>query len=344
MLRIGILGCGFLATFYMQGLAEVPGQQVTVVYGRNKQKAADFAARWQIPNFVDDMESAVARPDVDMVVIALPNNIHLDATLLAAKHRKHVVCSKPLGRNVEEARQMLEAVQKAGILHGYGETQVFNPSVMSAKSLIDEGSIGRILVLRAREAHAGPHAPHFWDIEQSGGGSLLDMGCHTIEVARYLLGKNVKPVEVVAWGDTLVHTDKTAGDDNAIALVRFENGAMSQNEVSWTARGSFDLRNEVYGSEGTIYTDSTRSTPITAFVRQTNSYLLEKAESNTGWISPLPDEARAYGYHEEVRHFVRAIEKGEMPRETYEDGLIINIIVEAAYRSIREHRWVSLEF
>lgn len=342
MIRIGILGCGFLATFYMQGLAEVPDQQVTVIYGRNKSKVTEFATRWHIPHALDDMEAAVAHPDVDMVVIALPNNLHLDATLLAAKHKKHVVCSKPLGRNVAEARQMLEAVQKAGILHGYGETQVFNPSVVYAKNLVDEGSIGRLLVIRAREAHAGPHAAHFWDIEQSGGGSLLDMGCHTVEVARYLLGKDVKPVEVLAWGDTMVHQDKTKGDDTAIALLRFENGVMSQSEVAWTARGSFDLRNEIYGSEGSIYTDSTRSTPITAFVKTTGSYLLEKAESNTGWISPLPDEARAYGYHEEVRHFVRAIERGEMPRETYEDGLIVNIIIEAAYQSMREHRWIAL--
>jgi predicted dehydrogenase len=342
MLRIGMLGCGFLATFYMQGLEEVPGAQVTVVYGRNKQKATDFANRWEIPQATDDMEAAISSPEVDMVVIALPNNIHLPATLLIAKHKKHVVCSKPLGRNADEARQMLDAVQKAGILHGYGETQVFNPSVIAAKNLIDEGSIGRILVVRAREAHSGPHAPHFWDIEQSGGGSLLDMGCHTIEVARYLLGKEIKPVEVMAWTDTMVHKEKTAGDDTAIALVRFENGVMSQNEVAWTARGSFDLRNEVYGSDGSIYTDSTRSTPITAFVRSTNAYLLEKAESNTGWISPLPDEARAYGYHEEVKHFVKSIAKGEMPRETFEDGYIINLIIDAAYQSSREHRWISL--
>src|SRR5215467_1388765 len=294
MVRIGLLGCGFLATFYMQGLAEVP-------------------------------------------------NLHLEAALLAAQHKKHVTCTKPLARNAQEARKMLEAVQQAGVLHCYGETEVFSPAVMRAKALIDEGAIGRVLSVRSREAHAGPHAPHFWDVEQSGGGALIDMGCHTIETARYFIGKGVKPVEVLAWGDTLVHTDKTAGEDNAVVLLRFENSALGQSEISWTARGSLDMRNEIYGTEGSIFTDVTRATPIRAFVRSTGTYLLEKAESNTGWVFPLPDEARVYGYHEEIKHFVECVARGETPRETFEDGVIVNTIMDAAYRSMTEHRWVSID-
>ncbi len=343
MVRIGMLGCGFVATFYMQGLAQVPDQQVVVVYGRDAGKAAAFAQRWNIPESTTDMKAVAARPDVDLLIIALPNNLHLDAALLAAEHKKNVSCTKPLGRNAQEAQKMLDAVQKAGVIHCYGETEVFSPAVMNAKSLIDEGSIGRVLTVRSREAHAGPHAPHFWDLEQAGGGALLDMGCHTIEAARYFIGKDIKPAEVLGWGDLMVHKDKTAAEDNAIVLLRFENGALAQSEISWTARGSLDLRNEIYGTEGSIFTDVTRSTPINAFVRTTNTYLLEKAESNSGWIFPLPDEARVYGYHEEVRHFVECIAQKKQPRETFEDGLIINTIIDAAYRSIKEHRWVTIE-
>src|SRR5437764_355919 len=207
MVRIGLLGCGFLATFYMQSLAEVVNQQVIVVYGRDKRKAVDFASRWNIPEYTDDMAAVVARPDVDLLIIALPNDLHLPAALLAAQYKKNVSCTKPLGRNADEARKMLDAVQWAGVLHCYGENEVFSPAVMRAKALIDEGAIGRVLTVRSREAHSGPHAAHFWNVEQSGGGVLVDMGCHTIEVARYFLGKGVKPVEVLAWGDTMVHTD-----------------------------------------------------------------------------------------------------------------------------------------
>ena len=343
MVRIGLLGSGFVATFYMQGLAEVPNQQVVAVYGRDKSRAADFAARWGIPESSDDMEAVAARPDVDLLLIALPNKVHLAAAQLAARYKKNVVCTKPLGRNAHEARQMLDAVQQAGVLHGYAETEVFSPAVIRAKRLVDEGAVGRVLTVRSREAHAGPHAPHFWDAEQAGGGALLDMGCHTVEAARYFIGKQVQPIEVLAWGDTLVHTDKTTAEDNAVVLLRFENGALGQSELSWTARGSLDLRNEVYGTESSIFTDVTRSTPINAFVRSTGSYLLEKAESDSGWVFPLPDEARVYGYHEEMKHFVECVARNEMPRETFEDGVAVNNIIDAAYQSMREHRWVPLD-
>jgi predicted dehydrogenase len=337
-----MLGCGFLATFYMQGLAEVPNQQVVAVYGRDKQKASEFAEKWHISDFSDDMEAVAARQDVDLLLIALPNDLHLPAAQLAARHKKNVVCTKPLARNAGEARQMLEVVQQAGVLHGYGETEVFSPAVVRAYDLIQDGAVGRVLTVRSREAHAGPHAPHFWNAEQAGGGALIDMGCHTIEAARYFIGKDIKPVEVLAWGDTMVHTDKTTAEDNAVVLLRFENGALAQSEVSWTARGSLDLRNEVYGTEGSIFTDVTRSTPINAFVRGTSTYLLEKAESNSGWIFPLPDEARVYGYHEEMKHFVECVEQGKTPRETFADGLAINTIIDAAYLSMKEHRWVPV--
>lgn len=343
MVRIGLLGSGFVATFYMQGLSEVLNQQVVTVCGADLPQVKKFAERWHIDSATTDLEEVARRPDVDLVIIALPNSLHVKAAELAAKHGKHVVCAKPLGRNAAEARQMLDAVQRTGVLHGYAETEVFSPAVMRAKLLVDEGAIGRVLTVRSREAHSGPHSPHFWDAQETGGGALMDMGCHTIEAARYFIGKDVRPVEVVAWGDLLVHKDKTTAEDNAVVLLRFENGALAQSELSWTARGSLDLRNEVYGTDGSIFTDVTRATPIHAFVRSTGSYLMEKAESDSGWVFPLPDEARVYGYHEEMKHFVACVERGQTPRETFVDGLVVNTVIDAAYQSIREHRWVPLD-
>jgi len=124
-------------------------------------------------------------------------------------------------------------------------------------------------------------------------------------------------------------------------LLRFADGSLGQSELSWTARGSLDLRNEVFGTEGSLFTDVTRSTPIHGFVRGTGSYLLEKAESASGWVFPLPDEARVYVYHEEMKHFVECVARRQQPRETFADGLVVNTIIDAAYRSMREHRWVT---
>ena len=121
---------------------------------------------------------------------------------------------------------MLEAVRAADVLHGYAETEVFSPAVIKAREFIERGGIGDVLTVRSREAHAGPHEAWFWNKELSGGGAMLDMGCHTIEAARYLLGKENKVVEVLAWAETLYHKQRTSAEDNAVLLMRFEGGQL----------------------------------------------------------------------------------------------------------------------
>src|SRR5215210_7106549 len=201
--RIALLGSGFVAELYMLGLDEVRGHEVVVNYSRTAERARAFGARWRIPNQATDLAEAVGRDDVDLVVIGLPNVQHVEATRLACRARKHVVCTKPLGRNAAEAREMVDLVEGAGVLHGYAETEVFSPAVMRVRRMIDDGAIGRIFTIRSREAHSGPHADHFWDEQLTGGGALMDMGCHMFEAFRYFLGKEDRPVEVVAWGDRL---------------------------------------------------------------------------------------------------------------------------------------------
>jgi predicted dehydrogenase len=192
--------------------------------------------------------------------------------------------------------------------------------------------------VRAREAHSGPHAPHFWDAETAGGGALLDMGCHTVEAARYFFGKEHRVKDVFAWGATLVHQDKTRGEDNAVLLLRLEDGRTSLSEASWTAKGGMELRNEIYGTRGRIITD-TSATRIRAFIEESAGYLMEKADAETGWVFPIPDEARVYGYQEEMRHFVECFASGATPRETFVDGYIVNCILDAAYTSMKSGRW-----
>jgi predicted dehydrogenase len=343
MVRIALLGCGFVSEFYMNGLVHVPRQEIVIAYSRSDERAEPFCRKWGIPRWTTRLEEAIQRDDVDLVIIGLPNQAHREAALMAAAAKKAVVCTKPLARTAPEAKEILDAVREAGVLHGYAETEVFSPAVVKAREMIESGSIGRVLTVRSREAHIGPHAPHFWDPELTGGGALNDMGCHTIEAARYFIGKEVKPVEIMAWGDLLYHTDKTTAEDNAIALMRFANGSMAQMELSWSSHGGLDLRNEVYGTEGAIFTDTTRGTPIRAFTLRGSGYIIEKAEAETGWVQPLPDEARVYGYHGEMLHFVQCVASGTMPRENFEDGYIVNVILDAGYRSMKSKRWEPVE-
>src|SRR4029078_10707358 len=122
------------------------------------------------------------------------------------------------------------------------------------------------------------------------------MGCHTIEAARYFIGKDNPVVEVTAWTDRLVPQPRTAAEEQAGLLMRFEGGQMAQAELSWTARGGLDLRNEVYGTEGAIFTDVTRETPLKVFSRPGVGYTVEKGETESGWLFPPIDEAWTYGY------------------------------------------------
>lgn len=337
--RIGMLGAGFVATFYMQGLKDVPNQEVALVYSRTSERGEAFCRTWGLKEHTTNMRDVLDRSDIDLVVVALPNEMHQDAIVRTAKAKKHVVCTKPLGRNATEAKVILDAVRDAGVLHGYAETEVFSPAVVRAREMIESGAVGDVLTVRSREAHAGPHSPHFWDPALTGGGAMMDMGCHTVEAARYFIGKDVKAVEAMAWGDLLMHRDKTTAEDNAVLLIRFANGQLGQSELSWTARGGLDLRNEIYCTKGAIFTDVTRSTPIRAFTMQQSGYLIEKAEAETGWVFPLPDEAWVYGYHEEMHHFVECVAKGVMPRESFDDGYAVNVILDAGYASMRSKRW-----
>jgi len=342
MIKLGLLGSGFVATFYMHGLRDVPDQEVAVVYSRTEQKAKAFAKKWKIAKWTTDMSKVVEDPKVDLVVIALPNFVHREAAFVASGSGKNVVCTKPLARDAQEAKAMLDAVRKAGVLHGYAETEVFSPAIMKAREVIEKGGVGDVFWVRSREAHFGPHSDWFWEPSLSGGGALLDMGCHCVAASRYFIGKDIRAIEALAWGDTLVHPVKA--EDNALLMVRFAGKQLGQAEISWSSRGGLDLRNEVYGTRGVIFTDVTRGTPVSVFTLESTGYVVEKAESDKGWVIPCVDEARVYGYHEEMRHFVECVSKGVMPRENFEDGYICNVILDAGYKSMRTKKWEKVTY
>jgi predicted dehydrogenase len=342
-IRIAMLGSGFVAGFYMQGLADVPGQAVVANYSRSSERARDFARRWDVPHSTTNLDELIARDDIDLYVMALPNEEHLPVGLKLAAARRNQVCTKPLGRNRDEARQLRDAAVASGAMHGYAETEVFAPAVVKAREVVESGGIGKVLWVRSRESHSGPHSPHFWDAGVAGGGAMLDLGCHCVAAARYFLGKEDRIVEVLAWGDTLVHGDRTKGEDNALLVLRFANGGIAHCELSWTTKGGLDLRNEIHGSEGSVFTDVTRMTPIAAFTTKAAGYVVEKADIDYGWTKPLPEEAFTYGYQAEMKHFVECIRHGRQPRETYEDGYVVNSVLDAGYRSMREHAWTAVE-
>ena len=121
---------------------------------------------------------------------------------------------------------------------------VYTPKTLKSLASVRAGALGRVLWVRSRETHPGPHSAWFWDRAVAGGGAIVDMGCHCIEIIRSFIGKGVRPVEVLCAADTLVHP--IDAEDSGIGLIRFENRAIGRFEVSWTFRGGMDLRDEVH--------------------------------------------------------------------------------------------------
>jgi predicted dehydrogenase len=340
--KITMLGTGLIGMFYTMTLHGQRGRdRVSVVYSRTRERAEQFAQKWDIPNAVTDLKQAIEHPETDVVVIGLPNAQHVEAVELAAAAGKAVLCTKPLGRTADEARQMLDTVERAGVFAGYLEDLVYTPKTLQAIKSIKAGALGDVLWVRSRETHPGPHSAWFWDAEQAGGGAIVDLGCHCAEIIRCFAGKNNRPVEVMCWADTLVHP--IAAEDNAIALIRFENGAVGQFEVSWTFRGGMDLRDEVAGTNGTIWLNHFLRTGFEMFTATGGGYVAEKAETESGWLFPVGDEVHELGYNHMFTDMFDALDQGRAPMETFYDGYVINGILDAAYRSAKSRQWEPVQ-
>jgi predicted dehydrogenase len=340
---ISLLGTGLIGDFYTMTLHGQRGRdRVQVVYSRSEGRGKAFSERWSIPESTTDMEAAIRHPGTDVVIVALPNHLHEEAVKAVAAAGKAVLCTKPLGRTAAEALRMLEAVEQAGVFGGYLEDLCYTPKTLKAIKSVQDGALGDVTWVRSRETHPGPHSAWFWDGRLTGGGAIIDLGCHCIEIIRNFVGKGNRPVAVMCTTDTLVHP--IDDEDNAIALIRFESGAIGQFEVSWTFRGGMDLRDEVAGTHGTIWLNHFLRTGFEMFTAGSEGgYVAEKAESSAGWLFPVGDEVSELGYVDMFSDMFRAIDSGTAPRETFYDGYVVNAIMDACYRSARSRAWEPVE-
>ena len=305
--------------------------------------AEKFAGQFGIPRHFTDYREMLRLREIDLIVIGAPNHVHCQITVDAARAGKHVVCEKPLCLNLAQADRMIAACRKAKVKLMYAEELCFAPKYVRLKQLLDEGALGKPVLLKQSEKHNGPHAPHFWDVERAGGGVTMDMGCHAIEFFRWMLGRP-KIKSVYAQMSTQVHTDKTKGDDNAIIIVEFENGAFGVAEESWTKLGGMDDRAEVHGSKGVAYADLLHGNAIETYSAGGYDYAVEKAGSTKGWSFTIYEEAWNYGFYQEMAHFVDCVRHDRPPLVTGEDGRVVLEAIFAAYESARTGRKVRLPF
>lgn len=291
---------------------------------------------------------------------------------------KGIACEKPLARNVAEAKRVLELVKRVGISHGYLENQLFAPQVETGRELLwarGAATTGRPYLARAAEEHSGPHMPWFWQGALQGGGVLNDMMCHSALVVRHLLTKpgapasTVRPTRITAhiaslkwsrpeYAQQLTKTfgkevdyAKRPSEDFASLTIEFETDdgytVIGEASTSWSFVGAgLRLSAELLGPEYSMAWNSLDSGLKLFFSRavrgKAGEDLVEKQNAEIGLMPVVANEAAAYGYEAEDRHFVRAFLGKETPRLTFDDGLDVVKILMTAYQSAEQGK--TLEF
>jgi predicted dehydrogenase len=389
-LGVGFIGSGFITRFHLQSWVGIRDADVLGIWSPSPERAASAAAlagqlgvgdAKPYPSIAD----MVADPEIDAIWLAGPNHTRVEniEEIVDAMERgrgtlKAVACEKPLARNVEEARRVLELVNGAGLAHGYLENQVFAPHVERGRELTwarGAATTGRPYLARAAEEHSGPHMPWFWRGEMQGGGVLNDMMCHSVLLVRHLLTRpgeplsTVRPVRVTAHIASLkwsrpeyaarlaatmgaeVDYATTPSEDFASVNLEFETDdghtVIGEASTSWSYVGpGLRIAAELLGPEYSMRWNSLETGLHAFFSREVRGEqgedLVEKQNAEIGLMPVVPNEPGVYGYEAENRHFVRAFLGKETPRLTFDDGLEVVQLLMTAYRSAEEGR--TLEF
>jgi len=385
----GFVGGGFISRFHIQSLLGVRDVDVIGVFSKTKQSAEDTAALANNlgvgpAKVFDSITTMIADPDIDAIWVCSPNYTRIetfyeiaDAVNSGKGNLVGVTCEKPLGRNVAEAKKVLELTQSAGLLDGYLENQVFSPSITRGKEIIwkrGAATTGRPFLARAAEEHSGPHMPWFWEGELQGGGVLNDMMCHSVEEARFMLtepGKprdSIKPVSVSAHTDCLKwqrpkyvdillknsggKTDysKRPSEDFARSLIEYldENGEkiIVETTTSWCFVGEgLRLSVELFGPEYSMFVNTLDSDLKVFFSREVSGEagedLVEKQNAESGGMPVVSNEAEVYGYTAENRHMVESFLSGKRPKENFSDGVNVTELLMTAYMSAEQGKTIA---
>ncbi|HXF27562.1 MAG TPA: Gfo/Idh/MocA family oxidoreductase [Bryobacteraceae bacterium] len=342
--KTGIIGSQFEADIHAASFQIMPEEaEVIAVASPTPGHAKELAERYRIPKVFLNYREMLKDPDIEMVTITAPNQLHARLAIDIAKAGKHVVCEKPLCMTLAEADDMIDVCRRQGVLLMYAEELFFTPKYLKAKEMADQGAFGKVYLVKQSEKHFGPHSDWFWDVERSGGGVMMDMGCHGIAFCYWFLGRS--PVKsVYAQMGTYVHKEKTKGDDDSLCILEFENGAVGVVEDSWARRGGMDDRIEVYGEGGVTYGNLHMGNALPTYSEYGFGYAVEKAPTTTGWTYPVFEELWNYGFPQEMRHFARCVRGKESPQATGEDGRVVMEVLYAAYASAGAGRKLAMPY
>ncbi|PAW93843.1 oxidoreductase [Mucilaginibacter sp. MD40] len=342
--KVAIIGAGFISDIHLESYHRfVPEAEVVAVYARNPDKAKAFAEKYHIATWFNDVDQLLAKTDAEVIDICVPNYLHAEVCIKAAKAKKHIIIEKPLAVTIEEADEMIAVCKENNVKLMYAEELCFAPKYERARSLVDEGAVGEVYMLKQAEKHSGPHTDWFYDINLAGGGVLMDMGCHALGWFRWVL-KHAKVKDVYATMSTVLHKGRTKGEDNAVVVVEFENGVTCVAESSWAKHGGMDDRCEIYGTGGVVYADLFMGNSALTYSKNGYGYAMEKVDSSAGWTFTIFEEAFNQGYPQELKHFIECVREDKTPIVTGEDGRVVLEMIYAAYASAGLGKKIALPY
>jgi predicted dehydrogenase len=351
-LRIGVIGSGFGASVHVPALRRVPGVAVVALCGAQLGKARETAVALDIPHAADDYRELLFSGELDAVTIAAPPPLHHPMALAACEAGVHILCEKPMARNVAEARDMLRMAREAGVCHAVAHHRRHTPPYARMKALLEEGFLGRLHSVSAtvyRSALADAYGrPHGWLAEAArGGGVLAAIGSHYVDALRWWFGEmhwvagavaTSVPERSGADGETMQTVD---ADDSAALLVRFASGAIGSVHICYTAANEIGEELVATGSEGTLALQENgqllgapRGGQIRSMLTPGDQRTL--ANAGTGLARHIGPFSMLAG------EWVLAMRMGTEAAPSFDDGAKVQEVLDAVSRSQQLSRWIDL--
>lgn len=369
-LGIGLIGTGFMGKAHALAfgaaravMGDVPETHLAVLCDTPADKAKQMADQFGFAKSTSDWASLVSDPDVDIVSITTPNTLHFDMAMAAIRAGKHVYCEKPLALTLEQAREMRDAANKAGVKTMVGYNYIKNPAFTHACRLVQSGEIGDIVHFRGwvdEDYQADPNLPWTWraKLSDAGLGALGDMGCHLVSMAYGLAG----PIDSLIADMQTIHTTRPLADgtgrakveneDTASALVRFTNGAHGSLSTSRSAWGRKNrLAWEVHGTKGMLCFDQERMNELLLYRNSGDTaqqgfttILTGPAHPPYGEFCPAP--GHQLGFNDlkviEASTLLRAIRDNSTPYPNFEHAYEFEKTIHAIAKSAAEGTRISL--
>jgi len=328
MVGVGVVGTGFWARMtHLPAFSTLDGFELKAVASGNEANARRAADEFGIGSVHRDYLSLVRDPDVQVVDICTPNDLHAEIAMAAFAEGKDVICIKPLATTAEDAYRMVNEAEKRGRKLFYAENVPFIPALERLKGLIDEGLYGSLFRFKASEGIGSLHSSWFSDPERAGGGSIIDMAVHGLSFLQWMAGGK-KAVKIHAEAGTFLH--KQQAEDTSVIVVRYEDGSIGQTEDSWSLAGGYDSRFEVFGTKGHALVDLLYSHPIRSAIGSS-----AEGGATATLLHPVDDHFVKDGHLNLMTHFRDCLLNGTPCRSSGAEGFEIMQWVDAAYRSVR---------